>query len=140
MKLFNLFVMVITLTLGVAEVEAGSAVIVHPESPLISLDKNIVSMLFSGKINPVFKDTEIIIIDQPVDTKIRKKFSKKVLKLNIFLVEDYWMNKIMMSNVLPPIEMEDDKQVKEYISSHIDAIGYIDDSVADESVKILFGF
>ncbi len=83
--------------------------------------------------------TAIIPIDleQP---EAQDLFSKKIFRKNAREVKLYWIQQIFTGREPPPLIVEGDRQVKEFLTSNRGAIGYIHAKNLDDTVKpILIG-
>jgi len=115
-------------------VNAGIAVIVNPGSPTDDLSINEVRRLFLGKL-PLNRDLNLLPINQPETSKVRANFEMQVLGKSPRQLRSYWIEKIFTGKGVPPKEFESGKAVIRYVSEHIDAIGYIDESQLVNKVK-----
>lgn len=128
----------IPLLLGSALLTAGSAqaadpeiivVIANPTAP--SLTKEQVADLFLGK-NQGMK-----LLDQPNSAPVKAIFYQKVSGHDLSQVKATWARLIFTGKAQAPKEVSDGTAVKKAVASDPKAIGYIEKSELDPSVKVI---
>ena len=110
---------------------AEIVVVVHPTAAETSLSKAQVSQFFLGKssaMNPV---------DQ-TESGIRSEFYKKVTDKEISQVKSLWSKLVFTGKATMPKEAADAAAVKKMVAADPKAIGYIDKSMVDSSVKVVY--
>lgn len=135
MKLFKrsvFFVLFSLSPLAFAEV----AIIVNSGNSSEISDNDIKSM-FLGK-NKTFSNGESVkAINLKSGNAIRKNFEKEVLGKSSSQVKAYWSKLIFSGKAKPLKEGASDSEVLNWVSSTPNAIGYIDASKVDDSVKVI---
>jgi len=129
----NLFLVLCLLSpLTLAEV----AVIVNTGNNSDISDKEMKRM-FLGK-NKKFANGETVkAINLKSGNAIRGDFEKKVLGKSSSQVKAYWSKLIFSGKAKPLKEFSSDSEVLSWVSSTPNAIGYIDASKVDDSVKVI---
>lgn len=117
----------LALACGVAQ--AGVAVIGHPSAQALSKDQ--VSDIFIGK------ELSAKPVDLPESSPIRADFYKKVTGRDASQVKAAWSRIAFSGKGQPPKEVGDAAAVKSAVAADPKAIGYIDSSAVDGSVKVL---
>jgi hypothetical protein len=121
--------LVILLALGVAQVRAGElVVIVNSGAEGISRDQ--IADLYLGR------SSGLTPIDQPANSPIYAEFYKKATGRDVAQVKAIWSKIIFTGRGLPPKQMADSVAVKKAVAANPKAIGYIDKSAVDASVKV----
>ncbi len=128
----------IPLLLGAALLTAGSAqaadpevivVIENPKAP--PLTKEQIADLFLGK-NQGMKP-----LDQPNSAPVKAIFYQKVSGHDLSQVKATWARLIFTGKAQPPKEVSDGTAVKKVVASDPKAVGYIEKSELDPSVKVV---
>lgn len=136
-KLLNslaLFFMLAAANLAFAEV----AVIVHPSLGVDSLTEDDVSRLFLGKAKSFPGGAQAVPINQNEGSASRDKFNESVCKKNASQYKAYWSQLVFTGKGTPPKDGGDDAAVKALIAANPNMIGYVDSSVVDASVKVVY--
>jgi len=120
-------------SLGQAHAEA--VIIVHP-SNAANMDDEQVSKIFLGQTKTFPGGAEAT----PVDHKegpLREEFGNRVLKKSPAQLKALWARQIFTGGAKPPRELASEDEVLKFVASTPGAIGYIDSSKANGSVKVL---
>ena len=126
------------LTLASLPAAAEVAIIANPNSGAPELDAKTAKKLFLGKIQSLPGMSTLTLVGQPDSSPTKAEFAKKVTKKGLDKYKAYWSKMIFSGKAVPPKELANDAEVKAYVSSHADAVGYVDASAVDDSVKVLF--
>jgi ABC-type phosphate transport system substrate-binding protein len=76
-------------------------------------------------------------VEQAENSAIRAEFYKKVLEREPGQVQAIWSKIIFSGKGKPPKECKSSAEVKKIISENVNAIGYIEKSAVDDSVKVI---
>ena len=137
MRILKIFLFSALLTTGFSvPAFAAVAVIVHPDNGN-TLNATQVRKIYLGKARAFPDGTDVSPIDQDTDSADRAIFIKLVLKKDEGNLNSYWARMLFSSKGKPPRVVSDTEAMKKYISSNKDAIGYIDASKVDSSVKVI---
>ncbi|EIK43698.1 hypothetical protein O59_003578 [Cellvibrio sp. BR] len=120
--------------LCVAEV----AVIVHPSSAIASMSEDEIARLFLGKTKSFPGGAQAVPINQNEGSAVREKFNETVCKKNASQYKAYWSQLVFTGKGTPPKDGGDDAGVKALVAANTNMIGYVDASVVDASVKVVF--
>lgn len=115
-------------------VAAEIAVIVHP-SNVSSLDAKEVKKIFLGKSKRFPSGEQVDLFVHSGASA--EEFNKKILKKSPSQFKAYWSKLAFSGKAKPPNKVSNDKEVKHLVSFNTGAIGYIDASQVDDSVKVL---
>jgi ABC-type phosphate transport system substrate-binding protein len=132
-----------TLLSGAGPARAGDApsrpgayrVVVHPASPVVTLDRKTLRNIFLKKITQ-WPDGQVI---HPVDLEpsqeVRRGFSAEVLERSVEAVKSYWQQAIFSGRDVPPPELDSGEAVVKYVLAHKGAIGYVSVTVDPGGTK-----
>lgn len=111
---------------------AEVVVVVNPKSAESSMTKDQVAQFFLGKSSAMTP------VDQPESAPIRAEFYKKVTDKDASQVKSLWSKLVFTGKATMPKEAADSAAVKKAVASDPKAIGYIEKSAVDASVKVIF--
>lgn len=123
------------LLLTSAPTMAGVAVIVHPSVP--NTDSKTIKKLFLNKTNQIAGEF-CTPVDQTSQSSVRAEFVYKVLGQSMEDNHAYWTEQIFTGQGIPPKEIENDAKVKAFVASTPGAVGYVNEEMIDNTVKVLF--
>ena len=118
---------------------ADVAVIVNPANSNSLSDADI-SRAFLGKLKTFEDGQSILAVNGKANSESRVEFEQKVLKKSSAQVKAYWSKRLFTGKGKPPQELASDSEVLKLVASTPNAIGYVDASQADASVKVLKTF
>lgn len=125
---FALFV----LTVASAGVSAQVVAVVGAKSPTSPMSKEQVTAAFMGKIAGVEP------IDLVEDSPAREQFYAKELGRSASQLRSYWARLSFTGKGAPPRQYPDSSEVKKVLSENLHAIGYIEKTAVDASVKVVY--
>ena len=134
MKLRNLTILLAALfcaNVAFAEV----AVIVNPGSGVSSLSDSDVKRLFLGKSKKFPGGGKAAPVDAKEGSGSRGAFYGVVVGKNDAQLKAYWSTMIFSGKGTPPKEVGSDADVVKHVANNPNAIGYVDASAVDASVK-----
>jgi ABC-type phosphate transport system substrate-binding protein len=117
---------------------ADGLVVTGAKSPLTALSKDQLSDLFLGKIASLPDGSGAILIDQPESSPLRNEFYLKVTNRSAAQARAHWAKLYFTGRGVPPRVATDSANIKEMLNSIPGAIGYIEDSALDSSVKVIY--
>lgn len=112
---------------GFAAQAADMVVIVHPSAPTLTKEK--AADIFMGK-EPTFTP-----VDYVEAVPIRAEFYKKLTARDLSQVKTTWMRVVFTGKGLAPKEYPDAAAVKKAVAADPKAVGYIEKSALDSTVK-----
>ena len=132
MKTFSKLIAALTLAVSPLAF-AGTAIVVNPANQdAISLE--VAERIFTGKTKTFPSGSTATPFNQPEASPLREAFETHVLKMNASQMKAYWSKLIFTGKCNPPAEL-DAAVVKAKVASDASAIGYIDASEVDASVR-----
>ena len=107
------------------------------QSPVTSLTAEQTAKIFLGKTNNFPDDRDAVPIDQAVGSPIREEFYAKVAHKNPSQLSAYWARVIFTGDGRPPAMLDSNAAVRKAVASNPNAIGYIDKSAVNKSVRVI---
>jgi ABC-type phosphate transport system substrate-binding protein len=117
---------------------AEIVVIVHPSLAVTSLDEDDVSRLFLGKSRSFPNGDQAVPVNQSEGSAVRAAFNETVCNKNASQYKAYWSQLVFTGKGTPPKEAGDNAAVKALVAANPNMIGYVDASVVDASVKVVY--
>lgn len=114
---------------------AQVAVIVNPKSAIASMSSEQVSSIFLGKSNTLPSGAAAAPVDLPEGSAVHEQFYSKASGKTSAQVKATWARLTFSGKATPPKELGSSADVKKFVASNPDAIGYIEKSAVDGSVK-----
>lgn len=124
-----------TSQLVVAEV----AVIVHP-SNAAAVDQAEITRLFTGRGTTFSGGAKATPFNLAESAATRADFDSKVLGKSSSQMKAFWSKLVFTGKGTPPKEMANDAAMKATVAADPTAIGYIDASAVDATVKVIGKF
>lgn len=138
MKFIKSLSLVVSLTCS-AVASAEVAVIVNPANGNAMNDKEI-SRVYLGKLKTFADGQAIEAVNLTSGNAARGEFEQKVLKKSSSQVKAYWSKLVFTGKGKPPKELGSDAEIIKLVAATPNAIGYVDASKLDGSVKVLKKF
>ena len=117
---------------------AQVAVVVGPKSPVATMTADQVSAIFLGKSATLPTGGTAVPTDLPDSQPAHDLFYTKVTGKSAAQVKAAWSRLVFSGKATPPKELGSAADVKKFVASNPDAIGYIEKSAVDSSVKVVF--
>lgn len=111
---------------------AEVAVVVSAKAAESSLTREQVAQVFLGK------STAMTPIDQADSAAVRAEFYKKVADKDAAQAKALWSKLVFTGKATMPKEVADNAAVKAAVAANPKAIGYIDKSAVDATVKVVY--
>lgn len=127
------------LVFGLAAFGASAqvAVVVNPKSPTAAMTADQVAGIFLGKSSTLPSGATAAAVDQAESAAIRETFYTKVTGKQSAQVKAAWSRLVFSGKGTPPKELASSAEVKKFVAANPDAIGYIEKSAVDGSVKVV---
>ncbi len=119
---------------------AEYAVIVSAANGNTSMSADDISRIYLGKTNKFPNGSKATPVDQSDGNAARDKFNDKVLGKDSSQLKAYWSRLIFTGKGTPPNEAGNDAAIKSMVAGDTEAIGYVDTSVVDDTVKVVFSY
>ena len=121
-------------TLAVAE---DIVVIVNPQNSSAALTAEQVEGVFLGKTSTLPGGGTAAPVDQPQGSPLRDAFYQKAASKDAAQVKAVWSRIVFSGKGSPPKTLASSADVKKFVASDPNGIGYIEKSAADSSVKVV---
>ncbi|MBA5689108.1 hypothetical protein [Rugamonas apoptosis] len=105
-------------------------VIVNPKNPATRMFSEQAGQFFVGK-SAMFTPIE------HTDGALRTEFYKKVLDKDTSQVKAIWSKLVFTGKAVAPKELASSAEVKKAVAADVSAIGYIEKSQVDDTVKVI---
>jgi ABC-type phosphate transport system substrate-binding protein len=116
---------------------ADVVVVVSARSSVTRLNADHIAKIFLGKINTYPSGGNAVPLDQPEGSVARDEFYLKVANKSAAQLTAYWAKVIFTGDGYPPRLLEGNSAVKRAVAGNPNAIGYIEKSVVDSSVRVI---
>lgn len=135
----GIVIVVISLWAQPVRPEAGKkfVIIVHKSNKLESLGSSKLELIYLRKVSRWPWGAEILPIDLPDRSPLRRAFAETVLERSLDDLSLYWIDQKVTRNVNPPIEVSSVAAIKALVASRAGAIAYIPPGNVDGTVKVL---
>ena len=120
-----------------ASAHADVVVIVSSKSSVKSLTAQQTTKIFLGKVVTFPNGEAALPIDQPEGSEVRDEFYAKVVHKNSSQLTAYWAKVIFTGDGRPPNLLADSLAVRKAIAHDPNAIGYIEKSDVNRSVRVV---
>ena len=117
---------------------AQVVVVVGAKSAASALTLEQAAGLYLGKTDQLPGVGVALLLDQPDAGSVREHFYTKVTGKSASQVKAAWSRLVFSGKATPPKELANDAEVKKFVAANPDAIGYIDKSAVDSTVKVVF--
>lgn len=117
---------------------AGVAIVVGAKSPAAKLSNEQVAQLYLAKSATLPGAGAVLPADLPEGNPIRDAFYDKVTGRTQSQIKAMWARLMFSGAAQPPKALANAAEVKRFVASNPDAIGYIDSADVDASVKVVF--
>ena len=118
-----------------ASVWAANIVVIVNKDNAQAIDKALVAKIYSGGVKAWSSGDKILAADMPESSPVRASFSNDIVGKSVTSLKFAWAQLMFAGTAVPPKEVKTDEDMKKFVSDNKDAIGYIDASSLDGSVK-----
>jgi len=102
------------------------------------LSQSQVSKLYLGKTKHLPGQGKAYIIDMADDSDIKREFHNKITHKNASQLQAYWSRLIFTGKGKPPHTVRTPELILSLVGSKANAIGYIDEALVNDRVKIAY--
>jgi ABC-type phosphate transport system substrate-binding protein len=128
---------VLTLSLAAGAAVADVVTVVSSASVVTSLSKAQVTDIFLGKVSRFPDGTQAVPVDQEEGSSARDEFYLAYAGKSAAQMKSHWAKIIFTGRGQPPKTVSNSVDVRKLIAGNPQAIGYIERSAVDGSVKVL---
>lgn len=126
-----------TLLATAADAFAEIVVIVNPDNETTGLSRRQLIDLYMGRYQNFPNGEAALPLDQAPDSPIRKLFYKAMVDKSVAEVNAYWARLLFTGRASPPRVMAGSAEILKAVRDNRGAIGYIESSELDGSVKVV---
>lgn len=137
MKYARLILIGIAFSLCASMAAADVVAVVSARSPVTNLTRSQVADIFLGKTALLPDGTLAVPIDQPEGSTTRDEFYARFVGKSPAQIKAHWSKIIFTGRGQPPRGVANSIEVKKVVIENPNAIGYIDSSLVDASVRVL---
>ncbi len=116
---------------------ADELVVVGARAPAIRLTSSQVSDVFLGRMISLPNGIAAVPVDQPESSPLREAFYLRMTNKSAAQARAHWAKLYFTGRGVPPREGASSEDVKRIVASTPGAIGYIDRSALDDSVRVI---
>lgn len=127
----------LALSVAVGTAAADVVAVVSSASPVTTLSKAQVADIFLGKVGRFPNGTSAVAIDRTEGSPTRDEFYVTYAGKSPAQVKSHWAKIIFTGRGQPPKSVSTDSEIKKLIAANPQAIGYLDRSALDASLKVL---
>lgn len=135
--IFFLAALLAVAAFGATTSSAEVVVVVSAKSSVASLTATQIAKIFLGKTGTFPGGGSAVPFDQAEGSETRNEFYTKVTGKDTAQLRAYWSKIIFAGDGQPPKVVPGNAGVKKAVASDPSAIGYIDRSAVDDSVRIV---
>ncbi len=128
----------LALGLAIGSARADPVAVVSARSMVFVLSKDQVTDIFLGKLSRFPNGVAAVPIDQEEGSSSRDDFYRRLADKTPAQLKAYWSKIIFTGRGQPPGTVTNGVEVKKRLATNTSAIGYIDSSLVDDSVRVLF--
>lgn len=127
----------LALSVAVGSARADVVAVVSSTSAVTTLSKDQVTDIFLGKVSRFPNGTQAIPIDQADGSSARDEFYATCAGKSPAQVKSHWAKIIFTGRGQPPKTVPTNAEVKQIIAANPQAIGYMERSAVDSTVKVV---
>jgi len=116
---------------------AKSVIIVNHSNSIMTMDLPTLKKIYRGKNKKFIGGGVAIPVDLAEGSIIRNEFYLTHLKKSADKMKAYWIKAIFSGSARQPEVFDNSAKVKDFVRSNKLAIGYIDSSDIDDTVKVI---
>lgn len=116
---------------------ADVVVVVSARSPVTALSKNQVADIFLGKTALLPDGEQAVPIDQAEGSSAHDEFYSKFTGKSAAQIKAHWLKLTFTGRGQPPKYVSSSIEVKKLVAENPSAIGYIEQNMVDDSVRVL---
>lgn len=115
-------------------------VVVNARNPINKMSADEVQQLFMGQSEFFPTGSPAVAVNQPESAAVRGEFDSKVLGKTPTQLHAYWSKMVFTGKGKPLKELASSKDVVDFLAKNPNAIGYMEKSAIDNTVKVVYGF
>jgi len=141
MKMKNIkkyvFVICLLLLVGSGYAQNGVKVIVNDNNDISTISSEQLSRLFLKKTTKWDNGTKVSPVDLAANSDVRETFTNSIHGKSISAINAYWQKKIFTGKGVPPVELQSEKEIIDFVRSNPGAVGYVSAGTNTAGVKTI---
>ena len=125
------------LALGAGAAWGQVVAVVSASNPAAAMSRNQVMDIFLGRVNRFPDGSQALPIDQAEGSAVRDEFYLTFADKTAAQLKAHWSKIIFTGRGQPPRAVSNSSETKQLLAQNPNAIGYIERSAVDSSVRIL---
>lgn len=134
--ILKMSLMAVALTVASVSI-ADIAVIVNTASSVSSLSDKDLKRLYLGNTSVLADGSAVTLADQAFGSPLREQFYLKCCEISAQQARSRWAGILFSGTGKPPVEVGGDKEIISWVAGNKEAMGYVDNTLVDSSVKVL---
>ncbi|WP_373186058.1 hypothetical protein [Halopseudomonas sp.] len=127
-------VLILLVTLASPLVGADLAVVAHPDSQVVTLDRAQLINIYMGRYRQ-FPTGESAL---PVDlSPLKERFYRALVSKDLAEINSYWARLVFSGQVSPPLQLQSAEDVLEYVRRNPGALGFVDAAEVPADIKVV---
>ena len=118
---------------------AGNVIVVHKDNDT-SLSLSDAKKIYLGRSGAFDNGTRAVPVTLAEGHAIRADFNRTILNKSESQYSGYWAKMSFTGRAIPPKEMTNSKEVKDFVAGNVNAVGIMNDEFVDDSVRIVARF
>lgn len=127
----------VILTMMMASMAVAEVAVIVNKSNVVSMEDSYIAKIYLGKVKVLPNGRKVMPLDQKPGSDIRKKFLKAVVGKKESQFKSFWARLIFTGKGVPPSVVEGDDEMKKRVAANENAIGFIDVSSVDDTVRVI---
>ena len=123
--------------LGGRTAAAAVVVVVSAKKPVVSLSKNEVLDIFLGRTSRFPDGSPAVPLDQAEGSAVRDAFYNELAGKSPAQMKAHWSKIIFTGRGQPPRQVANGAELKKRLAENPNVIGYLEESLVDDTVKVL---
>lgn len=116
---------------------AELVIIVHPGGP-DTITEQQVRDIYLNRSSQMPDGQRAVPFQLPAGNSMRDEFNERITERSDAWLKSFWARQVLTGKGQPPTEMSSASGMKSVVSSTLGAIGYLDSTLVDDSVKVAF--
>lgn len=135
---FKKISLIVLISIVWAPAMADVVVVAHPNAIDSAIIKAVVKKIFLGRMNTFPSGNPLVAVDQSGEYPSMQEFHRKVTNKTSNALHAYWVKVVTSGKGVKLKSLPGDVAVKSWVASHPEGLGYIDASLVDDSVKVVY--
>jgi ABC-type phosphate transport system substrate-binding protein len=112
-------------------------VVVNRSDETSVLERKALANMFLKRITAWENSKIVLPVDLTADAPARKSFTEEILSRSVPAVRMYWQQLLFSGRAIPPPELKSDQDVIDFVSAHVEAIGYVSGRADVHRVRVV---